>query len=69
VWERPTRVLMTGLTLVGAGVVAGPGLDVAVVTAGAAVGALLGAVGVVQLGIWLRRALAEPGSDDGTPPA
>jgi phosphatidylglycerophosphate synthase len=69
VWERPTRVLMTGLTLVGAGVVAGPGLDVEVVTAGAAVGALLGAVGVVQLGIWLRRALAEPGSDDGTPPA
>ena len=69
VWERPTRVLMTGLTLVGAGVVAGPGLDVEVVTAGAAVGALLGAAGVVQLGIWLRRALAEPGSGDGTPPA
>ena len=27
VWERPTRVVMTGLTLVGAGVVAGVGLD------------------------------------------
>lgn len=69
VWERPTRVLMTGLTLVGAGVVAGRGLDVEVVTAGAAVGALLGAVGVAQLGIWLRRALAGPGIGDGTPPA
>jgi archaetidylinositol phosphate synthase len=68
VWERPTRVLMTGCTLVGAGVVAGLDLDVAVVTAGAAAGALLGAVGVVQLGIWLRTALADPGSDDGTPP-
>jgi phosphatidylglycerophosphate synthase len=66
VWERPTRVLMTGLTLVGAGVVAG--LDAEVVTAGAAVGALLGGVGVVQLGVWLRRALAEPGSGDRTPP-
>jgi CDP-diacylglycerol--glycerol-3-phosphate 3-phosphatidyltransferase len=69
VWERPTRVLMTGLTLVGAGVVAGPGLDDQVVTAGTAVGALLGGVGVVQLGLWLRRALAEPGSGDPIPPA
>jgi CDP-diacylglycerol--glycerol-3-phosphate 3-phosphatidyltransferase len=69
VWERPTRVLMTGLTLVGAGVVAGLGLDDQVVTAGAAVGALLGGVGVVQLGVWLRRALAEPGSGDPVPPA
>ncbi|MDP9458976.1 MAG: CDP-alcohol phosphatidyltransferase family protein [Actinomycetota bacterium] len=68
VWERPTRVLMTGLTLVGAGVVAGSGLDAEVVTAGAAVGALLGGIGVVQLGVWLRRALGEPGSEDATPP-
>jgi len=68
VWERPTRVLMTGLTLVGAGVLAGPGLDEQVVTAGAAVGALLGGAGVVQLGLWLRRALAEPGSGDPIPP-
>ena len=68
VWERPTRVLMTGFTLVGAGVVAGLDLDVEVVTVGAAAGAVLGAVGVLQLGIWLRRALAEPGSGDGTPP-
>jgi CDP-diacylglycerol--glycerol-3-phosphate 3-phosphatidyltransferase len=66
VWERPSRVLMTGFTLVGAGVVAG--LDVEVVTAGTAVGALLGGAGVVQLGIWLRRALAGPGSEDRTPP-
>ena len=69
VWERPTRVLMTGLTLVGAGVVAGSGLGAQVVTAGAAVGALLGGIGVVQLGVWLRRALGVPGSEDGTPPA
>ena len=68
VWERPTRVVMTGLTLVGAGVVAGVGLDVEVVTAGAAAGALLGVVGVVQLGLWLRRALTEPDSGDRTPP-
>ena len=58
VWERPTRVLMTGLTLVGAGVVAD--LAAAVVTTGAAAGVLLGCVGVVQLGIWLRRALSGP---------
>jgi CDP-diacylglycerol--glycerol-3-phosphate 3-phosphatidyltransferase len=68
VWERPTRVIMTGLTFVGAGVVAGLHLDDQVVTAGAAVGALLGGVGVVQLGLWLRRALAEPGSGDPIPP-
>ena len=64
VWERPTRVVMTGLTLVGAGVVAGLGLDDQVVTAGAAAGALLGGVAVLQLGVWLRRALSEPGSGD-----
>lgn len=68
VWERPTRVLMTGLTLAGAGVLAGSSLDAEAVTAGAAVGTLLGVVGVVQLGVWLRRALGEPGSGDGTPP-
>jgi phosphatidylglycerophosphate synthase len=61
VWERPTRVLMTGFTLVGAGVVAGGGLVTEVVTAGAAVGVLLGCVGVAQLGFWLRRALPGPG--------
>jgi phosphatidylglycerophosphate synthase len=58
VWERPTRVAMTGLTLVGAGVLDGAGLADTVVTAGTAVGALLGAVGVVQLGISLRRMLS-----------
>ena len=68
VWERPTRVLMAGLTLFGAGVAAGSGLATQVVTAGAAVGTLLGIVGVVQLGVWLRRALSEPGAADGTPP-
>jgi phosphatidylglycerophosphate synthase len=68
VWERPTRVLMTGLTLAGAGVLAGSGLDAEAVTAGAAVGTVLGVVGVAQLGVWLRRALGEPGPGDATPP-
>jgi len=59
VWERPTRVILTGLTLLGAGVLAG--LDAArpVVTAGTAVGAALGVIGVVQLGFSLRRMLAD----------
>ena len=59
VWERPTRIAMTGMTLAGAGVVAGLGGEDLVVTAGAAVGALLGAVGVVQLGLSLRRMLSD----------
>jgi CDP-diacylglycerol--glycerol-3-phosphate 3-phosphatidyltransferase len=67
VWERPTRVVMTGLTLGGAGVLAGLDLTDPVVTVGTAVGALLGALGVVQLGLWLRRVLSGPG--DGVPPA
>jgi phosphatidylglycerophosphate synthase len=59
VWERPTRVIMTGLTLVGGGVVSGVGAAGLVVTGGTAVGALLGAVGVIQLGFSLRRMLAD----------
>jgi phosphatidylglycerophosphate synthase len=59
VWERPTRIAMTGMTLAGAGVVAGFGIAGPVVTAGAAVGAVLGAVGVVQLGVSLRRMLTD----------
>jgi phosphatidylglycerophosphate synthase len=59
VWERPTRVAMTGFTLGGAGVVAGLGWSAAVVTCGTAVGCLLGVVGVAQLGTALRRALAD----------
>ncbi|WP_116452496.1 CDP-alcohol phosphatidyltransferase family protein [Blastococcus litoris] len=58
IWERPTRVAMSGMTLGGAGVVAGLDLVAGVVTAGAAVGAALGAVAVVQLGFSLRRMLA-----------
>jgi phosphatidylglycerophosphate synthase len=55
VWERPSRVLMTGFTLGGAGVMTGSaGL---VVTAGAWAGTVLGAVAVVQLGFSLRRML------------
>ncbi|SNS07170.1 CDP-diacylglycerol--glycerol-3-phosphate 3-phosphatidyltransferase [Geodermatophilus saharensis] len=64
VWERPTRVAMTGFTVGGAGIVAVTGLDQlagpgAVVTAGTAVGCLLGLVGTAQLGVSLRRALAD----------
>lgn len=62
VWERPTRVIMTGLTLFGAGVVALTTDVVAVetvATAGTAVGALLGVVGVVQLGFSLRAMLED----------
>jgi phosphatidylglycerophosphate synthase len=59
VWERPTRVILTGLTTVGAGVVSGLGVADLVVTAGTAAGALLGAVGVVQLGFSLRAMLPD----------
>jgi CDP-diacylglycerol--glycerol-3-phosphate 3-phosphatidyltransferase len=59
VWERPTRVAMAGMTLCGAGVVSGLGAADGVVTAGTAVGLLLGAVGVAQLGVSLRRMLGE----------
>jgi CDP-diacylglycerol--glycerol-3-phosphate 3-phosphatidyltransferase len=59
VWERPTRVAMTGMTLLGAGVVAGLDAAPSVVLAGTAVGSLLGAVAVVQLGFSLRRMLAD----------
>lgn len=68
-WERPTRVLMAGFTLGGAGVVSGLEVagvdgDVLTVTVGAAVGALLGAVGTAQLGLWLRGELAGPAPVD-----
>ena len=59
VWERPTRVILTGLTLVGAGVLSALDVDRVVVAGGAAVGTALGAVGVAQLGFSLRRALAD----------
>jgi len=59
VWERPTRVLLTGFTLAGAGVVSGLVRPWVVVTAGTAAGVVLGAVGVTQLGVALRRALAD----------
>ena len=59
VWERPTRVALTGMTLIGAGVVGGLDAPALVVTAGAAVGTVLGTVGLVQLGLSLRRMLAD----------
>ena len=57
VWERPTRVALTGFTLVGAGVLTGVVPAFPVVTGGTAAGCLLGAVGVTQLGVSLGRAL------------
>jgi CDP-diacylglycerol--glycerol-3-phosphate 3-phosphatidyltransferase len=65
VWERPARIALAGFTLGGAGLL--PGLETAVLTAGAAVGALLGAVATVQLGVGLRRALGGP--DTAVPPS
>ena len=59
VWERPTRVILTGLTTVGAGVVSGLGAVDLVVTAGTAAGALLGVLGMVQLGLSLRQRLTD----------
>lgn len=57
VWERPTRVAMTGMTLGGAGVISLVVSPAVVVSVGAAVGVLLGVIGTIQLGIQLRRAL------------
>jgi CDP-diacylglycerol--glycerol-3-phosphate 3-phosphatidyltransferase len=57
VWERPTRVAMAGMTLVGAGLLTG--WAAAVVGGGTAVGAVLGVVAVGQLGVSLRRMLGE----------
>lgn len=59
VWERPTRVVLTGLTLTGAGVLSAAGWSHVVVASGAAAGVLLGVVAVGQLGVWLRRALTD----------
>nr|WP_239522696.1 CDP-alcohol phosphatidyltransferase family protein [Geodermatophilus sabuli] len=56
VWERPTRVILAGFAVGGAGLV--PDAAVAA-TGGAAAGCLLGVVGVAQLGVQLRRALAD----------
>jgi CDP-diacylglycerol--glycerol-3-phosphate 3-phosphatidyltransferase len=65
VWERPPRLAMAGFTLGGAGVL--PGAAAVVLTAGTAVGVLLGAVGTAQLGVSLRRALGGPVT--GAPPS
>lgn len=68
VWERPTRVAMAALGLIGAGVVSIVDVDVELggadavvltVSSAAAVGCLLGVVGTAQLGVQLRRALAD----------
>jgi CDP-diacylglycerol--glycerol-3-phosphate 3-phosphatidyltransferase len=59
VWERPSRIAMTGFTLGGAGVVALLGASARVVVlTGTAAGVLLGAIAVGQLGVTLRRSLS-----------
>lgn len=58
VWERPTRVALTGFTVGGAGLLTAAVASVPVVTAGAAAGVTLGAIGVVQVGLSMRRSLA-----------
>jgi CDP-diacylglycerol--glycerol-3-phosphate 3-phosphatidyltransferase len=57
VWERPTRVILTCLTLVGAGVLDLAGLHAPVVSVGTGAGVLLGVVATGQLGVRMRRAL------------
>jgi archaetidylinositol phosphate synthase len=68
VWERPSRVAMAAFGLGGAGIVSlldvrlelgGADAVVLAVGAAAAVGCLLGVVGTAQLGVQLRRALAD----------
>jgi phosphatidylglycerophosphate synthase len=58
VWERPPRVILTGFTLGGAGVLPAAARP-AVLTAGTAAGVLLGVIAVAQLGVRLRRALGD----------
>jgi CDP-diacylglycerol--glycerol-3-phosphate 3-phosphatidyltransferase len=65
VWERPTRVAMAGMSLGGAGVLSGAGWAGLVAGAGAGIGAVLGLVGTVQLGWWLRGVLAGPDASGG----
>ncbi len=64
VWERPTRVVLTGFTLGGAGVVTATGFGDAVVVAGTVAGVVLGVVGTAQLGVSLRRELGELADPD-----
>jgi CDP-diacylglycerol--glycerol-3-phosphate 3-phosphatidyltransferase len=59
VWERPTRIILTGMTLLGAGVLSAFGAVDLVVTGGTAAGAGLGAVAMVQLGVSLRGMLGD----------
>jgi CDP-diacylglycerol--glycerol-3-phosphate 3-phosphatidyltransferase len=61
-WERPTRVIVTALFLLGAGIY----LDAAAgwATAGAAAWATLGAVGLSQLLVVVRRRLTGTTTDE-----
>ncbi len=55
VWERPTRVILTAGLLLGSGLL--PGSADLIVTAGAAAWVGLGAIGLTQLLVVIRRAL------------
>lgn len=61
-WERPTRVIVTAMFLLGAGIY----VDAADrwATAGAAAWATLGAVGLIQLLVVVRRRLTGPEPDE-----
>jgi CDP-diacylglycerol--glycerol-3-phosphate 3-phosphatidyltransferase len=58
VWERPTRVITTAMFLLGAGIYVASAAGWA--TAGVAVWAVLGVVGLVQLLVVVRRRLGAP---------
>jgi CDP-diacylglycerol--glycerol-3-phosphate 3-phosphatidyltransferase len=64
VWERPTRVIVTAMFLLGAGIYLGASAGWA--TAGAAAWVGLGLVGLTQLLVVVRRRLAAP--EDVPPP-
>lgn len=62
VWERPTRVIVTAMFLLGAGLYAAAAQQWA--TAGAAAWATLGVVGLVQLVVVVRRVLRGDGAGE-----
>jgi phosphatidylglycerophosphate synthase len=66
VWERPTRVVLTGMLVLGAGVL--PGHSTVIATAGAAAWSALGAVAVAQLLVVAQRRLAVEHTFDANPP-
>jgi CDP-diacylglycerol--glycerol-3-phosphate 3-phosphatidyltransferase len=62
IWERPTRVIVTAMFLLGAGLYAASAQQWA--TAGAAAWATLGVVGLAQLVVVVRRVLRGDGAGE-----